>query len=100
MNQHLAAVPAPIGANSTRETSDDYARVLCRDGNYRISLCRQGIQWLLQRRRENAAAAQAWDSVGYCTTCEGLKRLVRPVSGLLCDFVNGLPVHLRGEIPK
>ncbi len=46
-----------------RETEDDYSGEIFRRGDYRVILCRDGIQWIVQRRRKGAAAR--WLALGY-----------------------------------
>lgn len=50
-----------------REVSEFYKGVLFRRGRYRVAVCRDGLQWLFQRRRwEFAVGGTAWDTLGYC----------------------------------
>jgi hypothetical protein len=61
-----------------RETADDYRGEVWRDGRFRICECRDGIQWLFQRRRPGfSGGGAAWDTLGYCATRTGLARLHR-----------------------
>jgi hypothetical protein len=52
-----------------RETSDDYSRVIAQCGPIRAAVCKDGLQWLLQRRSGNR-----WRSEAYCRTREALVR--------------------------
>lgn len=59
-----------------RETSDRYHGELFRDGDYRVVVCRDGIQWLFQKRAgpEKYGAGARWVSIGYFTTRQALTR--------------------------
>jgi hypothetical protein len=91
------AAPTPVfGANS--ETADAYAKVLwlSPDGRTRISLCRDNLQWLFQRRLPlTQTPAWPWASSSYCVTRVGLELVVsraeyRDIPGLK-DFFATLP---------
>lgn len=66
-----------------RERSDRYAGEIHRAGDWRVALCRDGLQWLLQRRRttRQEGATAAWDSLGYFRGRDALVRLWRAYSG-------------------
>ena len=77
-----------------RETRDGYGRVIFSNGCHRVILCKDGIQWIIQRRRPNALAGRAaWDALAYCTTKKALIRLSRPLFGLIPPEIAGLPDH-------
>lgn len=59
-----------------REASDDYSRVVAQSGPVRAAVCKDGIQWLLQRRSGNR-----WRSEAYCRTREALVRHWRNATG-------------------
>ncbi len=69
-------------ATSTKECSDHYTKVLKVSGSYRVIVCRDDLQWILQRRRAgNPGAGRAWQAIGYMTQSETLKRLWREKTG-------------------
>ena len=69
---------AQLQSTDHRETSDDYRGELWREGRFRICECRDGIQWLFQRQRPGfPGGGGKWDTLGYCTTRNGLMRLYR-----------------------
>lgn len=75
-----------------RESSDGYRGELHRMGRWRIALCRDGIQYLLQRQRPGkAGVAAAWDSISYCTTRATLSRLWRRETGDAGEILARLP---------
>jgi hypothetical protein len=51
------------------ETSDDYPNVVAilSDGKTRVIVCRDGIQWIVQRRQGNR-----WNPQSFCHTKEAL----------------------------
>ena len=60
-----------VADNSHRESSDHYSYVILRFTNrWRIILCRQGLQWILQRR-ENLHGG-AWRGFRYFRTRKAL----------------------------
>ena len=69
-----------------RESSDLYRAEICRQGRCRVILCKDGIQWILQRRGK--AAGARWRSVSYFTTRAAL---IKAWAGL-CD---GVPPELK-----
>lgn len=65
------------GAHSTshRESDDRYAGALYTDGRWRVAVCRDGTQFLLQRQRlRKSGVGGAWDSLRYCMTRAALIR--------------------------
>ena len=60
-----------VADNSHRESSDNYSHVILRlNSRCRIILCRQGLQWILQRR-ENFHGG-AWRGFRYFRTRKAL----------------------------
>ena len=83
-----------------RESRDAYAGELFRHGDVRVALCRDGIQWLLQRRRARfPAGGAAWDTLRYCTTRKALARLHRALVGRDVPELDALPER-PGRIPR
>jgi hypothetical protein len=55
------------------ESYDEYYRAIAQlDQNTRVIECKDGIQWIVQRR-----AGDAWRGVSFCRTKEALLRCVR-----------------------
>jgi hypothetical protein len=67
-----------------RESADDYHRVVAvlNDG-WRVIECRDGIQWILQRRAGERHGMARWDSRSYCQTSEALNRVCRASAGAI-----------------
>jgi hypothetical protein len=60
---------------SLQETADGYARVVVMlSPSLRVIECRDGIQWILQRRKKGGAE-RPWRGVGYFRTRKALRRV-------------------------
>lgn len=60
---------------SHRESDDNYKRVVAMlNGRWRVVLCKDGWQWVLQRK---AQTKNGWRSQSYCVTREGMLRCIR-----------------------
>ncbi len=82
----------PLTRTDHRETAENYSGELFRRGVYRVSVCRDGIQWLFQRQRPHfPAGGAAWDTLGYCVSKSGLTRLVRAHIGCDVPELDALP---------
>ena len=81
-----------------RETADGYRGVVISLAGYRVANCRDGIQWLFQRRRPpNASAGREWDTLGYCQTRKALIRLQRSHLGAEHTALHDLPKRFKPE---
>ncbi len=57
----------PLIRSSHRESDDNYARVVARlDDGWRVIVCRDDLQWILQRRDGERAGGARWAGVVYC----------------------------------
>ena len=83
-----------IDMQDHRETADCYRYELVRQGRFRIVLCKDGIQWIVQRQKRGAAAR--WQAVGYCTTREALIRLWTGLNRDIPPELTVLPDTARG----
>ena len=75
---HLAkrAVPC-VSGRRTGEESDNYPNVVARlGGDWRVIVCRDGIQWIVQRRTGKRHGRARWEARSYCRSREGLIRLL------------------------
>ena len=71
-----------MSALSRRETAEQYASQVHRNGRWRVVRCRNGTQFILQRHRPGKTnAGREWDSIAYCVTHSALLRLWRRSSG-------------------
>lgn len=59
-----------------RETSEHYRGEIHRSGDWRVIVCRDSIQWIIQRRtRARSPDGARWEGRHYCTTGKALVRL-------------------------
>lgn len=80
-----------------RETSDGYSDEICRAGGHRVIVCRDGIQWIIQRitRASGGPPRASWRAVAYLTTRQGLERLWAAHTGTLPPHeILSLPPHI------
>ena len=69
------------GRQAGQETSDYYGEVLAvLDQKHRVIICRDGIQWITQRRK-SGGAARPWRALGYHTTQTSLIRACATLCG-------------------
>ncbi|WP_170520314.1 hypothetical protein [Ruegeria atlantica] len=86
----------PLFRTDHRETAENYQGELFRYSIYRVSVCRDDIQWLFQRQRPQfPAGGAAWDTLGYCVSKSGLTRLVRTHIGWDIPELDSLPEHFQ-----
>lgn len=65
-----------------RESSDTYSAEIYRLGDWRVILCKAGIQWVLQARtRAGGPAGARWEGRHYCRQRETVLRLWRALAG-------------------
>ena len=74
----LNGPPAAEGRRAPRpdhlkESRDGYADVICRSGVWRVILCRDGLQWIIQRGG-GSDRDDGWAGRNYCTTRAALVR--------------------------
>lgn len=66
----------PNATGSHRERDEHYLHVILRDGDWRVIVCKDNFQWILQRRtRAESTDGARWEARGYCRTREALVRL-------------------------
>ena len=78
-----------------RETADHYRGEIFRKGRFRVILCRDGIQWILQRKK--GGAGRRWQALGYFTNRAALIRLWTAQGCALCAELAALPITVRGS---
>jgi hypothetical protein len=62
------------------ESYEDYGRVIVHlNDRHRVILCRDGVQWILQRRISNLA--DGWRGRSFCRTKEALLRCIKENAG-------------------
>ena len=81
----------PSHDKSHRETDENYFGVIVREGVWRVIACRNGIQWILQRRRRSERAAGGrWVAVGYYLSRGPLIDRWRKETGMQPESLNDL----------
>lgn len=72
----------PFQASSTQEKSDDYRKIIMRiDDKWRVIECKDGIQWIIQKRKGYYKNKPAWKSISFCRSRKGLRYWVRNKTG-------------------
>lgn len=73
--------PQKPGKHRLKEHSDDYPNVVMSlDERWRVIVCRNGIQWILQYRK-SLTKPDLWEGRSYCQTREGLERAIKEKIG-------------------
>ena len=57
------------------EFSDTYTRVIYSEDRFRVIICTDEIQWILQKRAGTRHDQPRWDPIGYFITREALVRV-------------------------
>ena len=79
-----------------RESSDTYHAEIFRAGRYRVILCKDAIQWIIQRR--DRLAGTRWRGLSYCTCRDSLISVWREDMGLkVPPEMLALPETVRGR---
>ena len=77
------------------EGATEYANVILSYERHRIIGCKNGIQWIIQRKRSAKAATAQWESISYCRTKKALVRLWTRLYGDMdsnrMSVLDGLP---------
>ncbi|MGE4612192.1 MAG: toprim domain-containing protein [Paracoccaceae bacterium] len=58
-------------------------------------MCKDGIQWILQRQKKGAGAR--WAALSYCTTRDSLRRVWTTRTGGSAAEIDLLPDNVRGS---
>jgi hypothetical protein len=87
------------GLSARAESSDDYPVVAQLNPRWRVIVCAQGIQWILQRRASTETyATSRWTGRSFCRTREALLRCSRehagPVAPAAACLLAALPDRL------
>lgn len=88
--------PAVMAGESPREEDDSYRAVVAvLSSDFRVIKCRDGIQWILQRRAGKRHGQTRWDGRCYCRTRQGLMLRVRGLAG----EIDPIALGMLGELP-
>lgn len=84
-----------------RETSDNYRAELFRVGQYRVIICREGLQWILQKQRfKKSVLGAAWRNLCYCTTKDALIRRQQAHNVPQHRLMDALPEQFSCEVQQ
>ena len=80
-----------------RETTDGYHGEVFRRGGFRVIVCRDRTQWILQRRKAAAGkrAGARWSALGYFQTRNALARVWHHKTGGNAPEIGALPERIR-----
>jgi hypothetical protein len=78
-----------------RESADQYRAVIVCQCRHRVILCKDSIQWIMQRRGKLAGAR--WRAIGYFTTRAALARVWAACQGTVPPEIARLPDTVRGR---
>ena len=82
---------------SRDDGSDRYAGEVVRVAQTRVIICRDGLQWILQRCGPGQAQRR-WLDQGYFTTRTPLEALWRSAVGAVPNQISDLPAHFPRKI--
>jgi hypothetical protein len=94
-----SARTTPRAAANHHETSDDYPGIvaqLC--PRHRVIICKDAIQWILQRRDAQRAGRPRWTGVGYFRTRSALIAVSRTVCARIDPNAMAILAALPGTI--
>lgn len=81
-------------ATSRHESDDTYGRVITRQGRYRVIVCKDDMQWIIQHSRKRGMG-KVWQGVSYVTTRDSLTRLWREIGCAPEPELEALPPSFR-----
>lgn len=98
MTRHWKSMPLVL---DKREYSDTYHAEIVRSEKYRVIICRDDWQWVLQVRAGIRHGRPRWDSLSYCRDREVLIKLwtglQKDVPFRLYPELAALPRNFRGR---
>ncbi|QND56607.1 hypothetical protein [Mesorhizobium huakuii] len=88
----LDLISGPLPAPDRREKSDTYSGVVVQlNEKWRVIVCEDRIQWILQFRKGSFHGRPAWRGTSYCRAKAGLYRAIREKVG---DISPGVEAQL------
>jgi len=85
-----------VGLLGRRETADDYRAVIATLSDcWRVIVCRDALQWIVQRTDGERAGRARWTGVHYCQTRRALVRLCRAS----CERIDPGTLTVLGALP-
>ena len=86
-----------------QESRDAYKLTLRRDGDHRIILCPDSLQWIIQSRiRAERPDGARWEAVYFCTSRAGFLIDYPTLAGIRPQELKNLPEHVTcgAEVPQ
>lgn len=84
-----------------REEHDDYIRLVCKlNDRWRLVICRDLLQFVVQRKRGERCGRARWEGAAFFQTREGVKRFCRNLEPILPSarrVIAQLPNHIKIE---
>ena len=91
MTAHIrTANQGSLSGLSTSERDDNYHAVIHCDGNWRIIICKDRIQWIIQRGKKTGTERR-WRGDSYITCKMALMRLWADKTGACDEYFTQLP---------
>ncbi len=94
--QTITATPGIPPGVCNRESADEYPSVVTATSTHRVIVCKDGLQWIIQRKRGKSLVGGAWRSISYCTTRRALIRLWTTETGKTCAALAALRPMIGG----
>ncbi|MBZ9808316.1 hypothetical protein [Mesorhizobium sp. ESP-6-2] len=84
----------PLSDLENRERSDTYSHTVLRiDDTWRVIVCPEGLQWILQKRKGYLGGRPAWDGKSFCRSKTGLRRAIK-------DKVGAIPPEIESQLAQ
>lgn len=87
-----------LDATTHHESADHYRDVIFTGERFRVIVCRDGIQWIVQRRGPKTMAGARWRSHSYVTTRNALASVWQGHVGSELPCLHTLPLRLGGAL--
>lgn len=86
---------------SKSESREDHEHIVFRQDQYRVIVCRDHIQWIIQKRYDGGLHGWAWRAKSYHTCKDSLKRkLCKLISPHIAHKLDHLPDKISQWAPK
>ena len=98
----LKSAVGPLSVAACAEKDDDYPSLVAHlNSDWRVIVCREGIQWILQKRKGRSSGRPEWRSRSFCRTRDGLFNCIcencGPVDDAVSKIVTALPERKDSE---
>tara|TARA_R110002096_G_scaffold202892_1_gene387667 strand:- start:363 stop:674 length:312 start_codon:yes stop_codon:yes gene_type:complete len=72
---------ALLPPTSHRERDDNFTGLVYQANNWRVIICKDSIQWIIQSKPRKTTRSDAWKAVSYFVTRKALMRVWRGATG-------------------